>query len=212
MHYLSRNHVSGFTLIELMTVIVIIGIIAMVAFPSYRQYVNNAKIAQATVTIDAIDTSQRTYFADNNSFYYAQFAVGQDETKIVDGGTVLASFDSGTFDPKLFPAEGVNLNFFFITIFGKFDGTGTLIAGMDPNSTDTFKGGSGIKCNFPPSLARMDPVEVGVEGAPTGAYDYFLTQAVGNFSNSPAGNCVFLLNFGEFTHDGLSSSPIVTIN
>ena len=64
MHYLSRNHVSGFTLIELMTVIVIIGIIAMVAFPSYRQYVNNAKIAQATVTIDAIDTSQRTYFAE----------------------------------------------------------------------------------------------------------------------------------------------------
>ena len=44
----------GFTLIELMTTIVIIGILATVAVPTYQDFVEKSKTAEAHTTFSAI--------------------------------------------------------------------------------------------------------------------------------------------------------------
>jgi len=49
----------GFTLVEMMVVIIIVGILAAVAVPLYTGYVEKAKITEATSIIGAIITSEK---------------------------------------------------------------------------------------------------------------------------------------------------------
>ena len=60
----------GFSLIELMTVIVILGILASVAMPAYKDYVYSAKLADGYVGIEAISKAQKIYFQDKHYFLW----------------------------------------------------------------------------------------------------------------------------------------------
>ena len=52
----------GFTLIELMIVVAIIGILAAVAIPAFINYMKRAKTSEATLNLDTITTAVMAYF------------------------------------------------------------------------------------------------------------------------------------------------------
>src|SRR6185295_1295227 len=58
----------GFTLIELMIVVAIMGILAAVAIPAFLDYMKRAKATEAEAQLDAIGKLQKRMYADVSSF------------------------------------------------------------------------------------------------------------------------------------------------
>ncbi len=66
----------GFTLIELMVAVAIIGILAAIAFPSYTSYVQRSRIAEATAQMSTLRVRLEQFFQDNRNFGSTAAACG----------------------------------------------------------------------------------------------------------------------------------------
>ena len=96
---------KGFTLIELMIVVAIIGILAAVAIPAYGDYTARAQAAEAFTLMDGLKTPLSEQFANNGMFY---FDGGFNTVSSVTGigtGKYVAAVTAGT----AIPAVGVVL-------------------------------------------------------------------------------------------------------
>lgn len=58
----------GFTLIEIMITVAIVGILSAIAYPNYASYVLRGKLIEASTTLLALRTSMEQYYQDNRSY------------------------------------------------------------------------------------------------------------------------------------------------
>jgi type IV pilus assembly protein PilA len=67
---------KGFTLIELMIVVAIIGILAAIAIPAYQDYTVRAQVTEGMNLASPVETGIAEYFANTGSFPTALSSVG----------------------------------------------------------------------------------------------------------------------------------------
>lgn len=67
---------QGFTLIELMIVVAIVGILAAVALPAYQDYTKRAKVTEVMVIASKDKTSTSEYFMSTGSYPATAAAAG----------------------------------------------------------------------------------------------------------------------------------------
>jgi type IV pilus assembly protein PilA len=60
---------SGFTLVELMVVVAIIGLLSAVAIPNFKKYQAKSKISEAKLQLSAAYTAEQSFFSDFNMYH-----------------------------------------------------------------------------------------------------------------------------------------------
>jgi type IV pilus assembly protein PilE len=90
-----RHQERGVTLMELLTVIVVLGILASIAVPSYRNYLIRAQRTDAKTALLRVQAAQEKFYLSNNG-YTQNVATAQ------PGGLGLsATSESGYYDIRI---------------------------------------------------------------------------------------------------------------
>jgi type IV pilus assembly protein PilA len=116
---------TGFTLIELMIVVAIIGILAAIALPAYQDYVARAQVAEAFNLIEG----QKTVAAE--ACYFAGGCPGSNPSGVVKVGKF-----SSVAAPN---ADGVVT----ATMYATTSGTSSLVQGLTVIMTPSWVSGTG---------------------------------------------------------------------
>jgi len=64
----SRRTLAGFTLLEVMITVVIVGILASIALPSYNYFITRSRITEATNTLSNMRTQMEKWFMDHRTY------------------------------------------------------------------------------------------------------------------------------------------------
>ncbi|AVH32131.1 pilin [Vibrio fluvialis] len=88
-----RKQQQGFTLIELMIVVAIIGVLSAIAVPAYKNYVSKSELASGFATLKSLVTPAELYIQENGSLSGATSST----FGVVSGGT--NSIGSVNVDP-----------------------------------------------------------------------------------------------------------------
>lgn len=133
---MNRKH-SGFTLIEMMIVIALIGILAAIAIPSYQGYLRKAACEDAKATMVGAANLMERFRAQNNTYATAtQATLGAYAQSPVDGNS--KQTDIAIINPT---ATGYSLTATPIAT-GRLNGLGTLTL-----SSAGVRGGTGALAN-----------------------------------------------------------------
>lgn len=76
--YQSLKRQDGFTLVELMVVVAIIGLLSAVAIPNFKKYQAKSKMSEAKLHLSSIYTAETAFYSDYNMYHNCLAYMGYD--------------------------------------------------------------------------------------------------------------------------------------
>ncbi len=111
----------GFTLIEVMIVILIVAILASLAMPQYTKVVEKAKMTEARTTLSAIRASEGIYYAEHDNYTTDVTQLALDSNALTAGNYTYEI----TVATEADPSTGADIPIFTVVatrVGGKFAG------------------------------------------------------------------------------------------
>ncbi len=118
---------QGFTLIELMIVVAIIGILAAVAIPAYQDYTSRAKITEPVALLGGLKTDIGHYYTDTGNLPSLAELTAFAGAKVIEGkytSTIVGA--AGLFTATLKGGIGANINDTTVSLSFRTDADGAL--------------------------------------------------------------------------------------
>lgn len=91
----NKHTQGGFTLVELMVVVAIIGILSSVAIPSFKKYQAKAKTSEAKLHLASIYSAEVSFFSDSDSYAPCLKSMGYDPTGSAEQRYYTTGFKNG---------------------------------------------------------------------------------------------------------------------
>ena len=132
---------KGFTLVEIMVSVAILGILAAISVPNYRLYRNKAEVASILITLKYLMDGQDLHFFENNTFYPEKGTLNIPEGKAVEIPELAYNFAEGHRNRyRIQTKNNKNRNYYQITVFCDFDSNGNRKDDRFTATTDIRRG------------------------------------------------------------------------
>ena len=141
---------KGFTLIELMIVVAIIGILAAVALPAYQDYTSRTKVTEPVSLLSGLKIDVSAYYTDKGLLPTLKQLTGYAGPKVTQGKftTSITGAVSGLFVATMRGAVGANINGKIVHMSFYRDGNGLLA------HTCKAPAGTGVPSKYLPAECR----------------------------------------------------------
>ncbi len=96
--YLRPKPISGFTLLELLTTIVIIAILAAIAYPSYINQIMQSQRTSAKTALLDLSSREAQYYSTNNAYNYTLSQLGYSGSGDSTGSIAIPGTTSHYYD------------------------------------------------------------------------------------------------------------------
>ncbi len=199
-----------------MVVIVIVGILAAIAAPSYRGYVIKTKLAEGYVVFDAIKKGEIVYHASHGVFaegtMSSNFTVDDDHVLVMNGGKYTPSSTSELLTligPVVPPDQPLGV-WAKVLVGGYNETTEEVLA--DSEGSKIGNGGTGSQCYDNPDYLELTPTDFGIiPYSGDNSYDWFVISGVFGLSYPGSDNCVYQVQTTQTWGDGMQTSGITEL-
>jgi len=168
----SLKRQDGFTLVELMVVVAIIGLLSAVAIPNFKKYQAKAKMSEAKLQLSAIYTAEASFFSDFNIYASCLSYMGFDPNPEANSRYFSVGFGAGSAISPLAHAAAVNSGLLAASCPAAFASTPAVV-GTNPTvpNTNFFPANKGVgsaranATNFFPAAATTAVTALNIQGS-----------------------------------------------